>query len=173
MLGDIAKINTGKKDNQDKNTDGKYPFFVRSKNIERINSYSFDGEAILVPGEGKIGEIFHYINGKFDYHQRVYKISDFRINIVSAKYLHQYFKQFFIKEAVRNSVKATVDSLRLPTFTNMNIHLPSFDEQTAIANILQTADKEIELEKAKLEKLKEEKKGLMQRLLIGKKRLEY
>ena len=76
-LGEITEIKTGKKNNEDKVESGAYPFFVRSQTIERINSYSFDGEAILVPGEGGIGSIFHYINGKFDYHQRVYKISNF------------------------------------------------------------------------------------------------
>ena len=61
-----TSINTGKKNNDDKVPDGIYPFFVRSKQIERIDTYSFDGEAIIIPGEGNIGEIFHYINGKFD-----------------------------------------------------------------------------------------------------------
>ncbi|MGA8579416.1 MAG: restriction endonuclease subunit S, partial [Bryobacteraceae bacterium] len=65
-LGDVAHIKTGKKNNEDKVEDGAYPFFVRSQTVERINTYSFDGEAILVPGEGGIGSIFHYINGKFD-----------------------------------------------------------------------------------------------------------
>jgi type I restriction enzyme S subunit len=71
-------VRTGRKNNQDKIEDGTYPFFVRSQHVEQINTYSYDGEAILVPGEGGIGSIFHYICGKFDYHQRVYKISDFR-----------------------------------------------------------------------------------------------
>lgn len=53
----------------------------------------------------------------------------------------------------------------------VKIFIPSIEEQTAIAEILQTADKEIELLKAKAEKLKEQKKGLMQQLLTGKKRL--
>ena len=57
---------------------GIYPFYVRSERIERINSYSFDGEAILTPGDGDIGGIFHYINGKFDFHQRVYKYSNLK-----------------------------------------------------------------------------------------------
>ena len=70
-LGDMSVIYTGKKNNQDKIENGKYPFFVRSQNVERINSYSFDGEAILIPGEGNLGSIVHYINGKFDFHQRV------------------------------------------------------------------------------------------------------
>ena len=73
-IGEVAKINTGKKDTQNKVENGKYPFFVRSQIIEKINSYSYDGEAILTAGDGVgVGKVFHYINGKFDYHQRVYK----------------------------------------------------------------------------------------------------
>lgn len=48
------------------------------------------------------------------------------------------------------------------------IPYPSFKEQSAIASILQTADKEIDLLKQKLEALKRQKKGLMQVLLTGK-----
>lgn len=54
----------------------------------------------------------------------------------------------------------------------IKIFLPSLEEQTAIAQVLQAADKEIQLLKAKTEKLREEKKGLMQVLLTGKKRLK-
>ena len=50
---------------------------------------------------------------------------------------------------------------------------PSVEEQTAIAQVLQAADKEIKLLKAKADKLREQKKGLMQMLLTGKKRLNY
>ncbi len=169
-LGDISNIKTGKKDNQDKSENGEFPFFVRSKNIELIDSYSFDGEAILVPGEGNIGEIFHYIVGKFEYHQRVYKISDFKENVLG-KYIHYYFQKFFIREAIRHSVKATVDSLRLPTFTGMIINLPPFREQNKIATILSDFDDVIENTKTLVEKLQLRKKGLMQQLLTGKTRL--
>jgi type I restriction enzyme S subunit len=51
--------------------------------------------------------------------------------------------------------------------------LPSIEEQTTIAQVLQVANKEISLLKAKAEKLREQKKGLMQVLLTGKIRLNY
>ena len=54
---------------------------------------------------------------------------------------------------------------------NINIKLPSFEEQTAIAEILATADRELQLQKEKLVQLQTQKKGLMQVLLTGKKRL--
>jgi type I restriction enzyme S subunit len=56
-------------------------------------------------------------------------------------------------------------------FFSLKITTPSFEEQTAIAQVLQTADKEIQLLRTKTEKLKEQKKGLMQVLLTGRKRL--
>lgn len=170
-LGDVASIKTGNKNNEDKIANGQYPFFVRSSIVERINTYSYDGEAILIPGEGKIGEIIHYINGKFDYHQRVYKISDF--SNCSGLFLYYYLMYFFGKQAINNSVKACVDSLRLSTFTNMTIIHPPISEQTAIAEVLTAADREIELAKEKLERLRRQKRGLMQQLLIGKKRIKY
>ncbi|MEN6488336.1 MAG: restriction endonuclease subunit S, partial [Smithella sp.] len=74
----LASITTGDKNTQDRIPDGAYPFFVRSLNVERINSFSYDGEAVLTAGDGVgTGKIYHYIKGKFDFHQRVYKISDF------------------------------------------------------------------------------------------------
>ena len=89
-LGDaVLDINTGTRNNEDKVKNGKYPFFVRSQTVEYIDKYRYDCEAILIPGEGNIGEIFHYINGRFDCHQRVYKISNF-ID-VNGKFIYYYF----------------------------------------------------------------------------------
>ncbi|MBK9582008.1 MAG: restriction endonuclease subunit S [Saprospiraceae bacterium] len=59
-------------------------------------------------------------------------------------------------------------------FKKRKVKIPaSIDEQTAIAQVLQAADKEITLLRAKADKLREQKKGLMQILLTGKKRLNY
>ena len=56
-------------------------------------------------------------------------------------------------------------------FFSLIITTPSFKEQIAIAQILMATDKELNLLKAKTEKLKEQKKGMMQVLLTGEKRL--
>ena len=68
--------------------------------------------------------------------------------------------------AGRNKVMNKSDFLKL------ELKIPSFEEQTAIAQVLQTADKEIALLKAKLEQQKLQKKGLMQVLLTGKVRVK-
>src|SRR5580692_4174361 len=79
QIRSFASIGTGAKDTQDRASSGRYPFFVRSPKVERIDSWAFDGEAVLTAGDGVgTGKVFHYIDGKFDYHQRVYRISNFR-----------------------------------------------------------------------------------------------
>lgn len=168
-LGECTKICTGSENNENKTEDGLYPFFVRSENVERINTYAYDGEAILVPGEGGIGKIFHYINGKFNYHQRVYKISDFKF--IDGKYTYYYMYKHFGKYALSNTVKATVDSLRLPTFEEFVIYAPKESIQKQISQILSDMDAEIEALEKELSKYKDLKTGMMQQLLTGKIRL--
>ena len=170
-MGEIARIKTGKRNGEEQVKNGKYPFFVRSNVVARIDSYSFDGEAILVPGEGGIGAIFHYVNGKFDYHQRVYKISDFA-DAIYGKYVYYYMQRYFGEYALSLSVKATVDSLRLPTFEEFSIVLPNnIEEQQAIATILSDMDKKIADLEARRDKYKLIKSGMMQKLLTGQIRL--
>lgn len=170
-LGEVASICTGKRNGDENVPSGKYPFFVRSQEVYKIDTYSYDGEAIMVPGEGGIGSIFHYINGKFDYHQRVYKISDFANNIVG-KFVYYYMRRFFGKYALENSVKATVDSLRLPTFENFEMNIPrTVQEQHAISAVLAKMDDEITALEAKKAKYEAVKQGMMQQLLTGKIRL--
>lgn len=165
-LGEVTDIKTGGRDVQDSVEDGLYPFYIRSEEVKRINSYSFDGEAILIPGEGRLGEIFHYANGKFDVHQRVYRISNF--TDVNAKFILQQMKKDFKRHAMRNTVKATVDSLRLPTIQSFTLFVPSLPEQTAIGSFFQDIDQLISLQQRKLEVFKEQKKTYLKLLFSAK-----
>ncbi|HUX58534.1 MAG TPA: restriction endonuclease subunit S [Bacteroidales bacterium] len=62
--------------------------------------------------------------------------------------------------------------LSMNALKSANFTLPKKEEQTAIAEVLQAANKEIQLLKSKTEKLREQKKWLMQMLLTGKKRFK-
>ncbi|TYT21701.1 hypothetical protein FYJ86_02830 [Corynebacterium urealyticum] len=170
LLGDLTRIKTGSRNNQDKVSSGAYPFFVRSQTVERIDTYSYSGEAVLIPGEGGIGEIFHYINGCHEVHQRVYRISDF--SGISGKFAFYYLQQFFKDHALRNTVKATVDSIRLPIIQSFKMIIPgSIDEQTAIAALLDDTLSEIDTLERRLESARNIKQGMMQELLTGRTRL--
>ncbi len=167
----LASITTGDKNTQDRISDGAYPFFVRSANVERINSFTFDGEAVLTAGDGVgTGKIFHYINGKFDYHQRVYKISDF-CEQLDGHFFYLYFSNNFYSRIMQMTAKSSVDSVRREMIADMKIPLPAPEEQAAISGAFRDVNALI----ASLEKLTAKKRaikqGAMQELLTGKRRL--
>lgn len=170
-IRDIASIGTGSKDTQDRAKNGKYPFFVRSQNIERIDSWSFDGEAVLTAGDGVgTGKVFHYINGKFDYHQRVYRISNFHSD-VSGRYFFYQFSRNFLARIESLTAKSSVDSVRMEAIAGMSIPLPSRGEQDRIVSAIDdAADLVAGLERmiAKKEAIKQ---GVMQQIFSGRTRL--
>lgn len=165
-IEEFAKIKTGDKDTQDRLEEGLYPFYVRSQKVEGINSYSFDGEAVLTSGDGVgVGKIYHYLNGKFDYHQRVYNIHNFRNN-VSGKYFYYYFSNHFYDRVMSMTAKSSVDSVRREMISEMLIPLPpTIEEQKAIATALSDTDALIAGLEKLISKKKAIKQGAMQQLL--------
>jgi type I restriction enzyme S subunit len=138
----VCDISTGDKDTINKEENGNYPFYVRSKNIERISTYTYDEEAILTPGDGDICKIWHYINGKFECHQRVYKLSKF--SEVTGKFLYYFLMQNFENEVFKLSAKSTVDSLRRPMFQNFPIAFGTIEEQNIITYFLDNKTTQID-----------------------------
>ena len=141
-LKGVAKIQTGGKDTLHRKENGEYPFFIRSQTAERIDTWCHDGEAVLTAGDGAVGEIFHYVNGKFDCHQRVYMFYDF--SGVQCKFFFHYFRATLRHETDQGTAKATVESLRLPMLQNFPIVLPPLKEQAAIVRYLDQADEQIQ-----------------------------
>ena len=137
-LKKLVRIKTGGRDTIHKREDGNYPFFIRSQTVERIDTWSHDGKAVLTAGDGAVGEIFHYVNGKFDYHQRVYMFHDF--TDIEGKFFFHYFKATLRHETSQGTAKSTVDSLRLPMLQNFPVVVPPSSEQAAIVRYLDHAD---------------------------------
>lgn len=147
-LKDYSSIETGIKNTEDKIAEGIYPFFVRSQTVEYSDTFSYEGEAILTAGDGVgVGKVFHHYNGKFETHQRVYRICKFKK--LSGRFLFYYISENLNKETSKYNSKSTVDSLRMPTFQRFPLLIPPFEEQTAIAQYLDTKtqaiDKKIKL----------------------------
>jgi type I restriction enzyme, S subunit len=167
----LCSVKTGSRDTQDKVEDGDYPFYVRSPNIERINSYSFDGESVLTVGDGVgTGKVFHYVNGKFEFHQRVYKFSDFKR--ITGKFFYWFMKHHFIFVTEDQNSKSTVDSLRRPLINGFQFVIPSIEEQTQIVEYLdehtKKIDSTIEKETQRTELLKEYRQSLISEVVTGK-----
>lgn len=165
-LVEIVDIKTGNRDTQDKEEGGIYPFFVRSNTVEKINSFAYDGEAILTSGDGVgVGKNFHYIVGKFNYHQRVYNIHNFKKE-VNGKFIFFYFSKFFYRRVIRMSAKNSVDSVRKNMISEMKIPIPIEKEQKKIANFLTALDDKIQQTGEQLAQVQAYKKGLLQQMFV-------
>ena len=134
-LGEIADIGTGKSDKKDAQESGQYPFYVRSKTILRSSKYLYDETAIVIPGEGGVGEIFHFVSGKYDLHQRAYRVS-FTVDEMNPKFGYYYISSFFKEYINRHAVEATVKSIRKPMLVKFEVPVPPLEIQEAIVEIL-------------------------------------
>lgn len=167
---DFCKITTGNSNTQDQKDNGAYPFYIRSATIVKSDKYLFDCEGVITIGDGQIGKVFHYVNGKFDLHQRCYLMFDFKE--IDGRFFYYTFSKFFYERAVKLSAKATVDSVRRDMIAKMKLNIPiSLSEQQTIATILSDMDAEIVELEAKRDKYVAIRQGMMQQLLTGKIRL--
>ena len=125
-LGSMADIGTGSSNRQDESENGIYPFYVRSKNILKSDTFEFDEVAIVIPGEGGIGDIFHYVEGKYALHQRAYRIR-ITTNAVDTKFLYYFMSSSFKQYILTKSVGATAISIRKPMLEGFKVPIPSPD----------------------------------------------
>lgn len=134
-IGDIAEVSTGKSNGNEAQEDGKYPFFIRSQTVKAKDDYEFDEEAIIIPGEGGVGDIFHYVKGKYALHQRVYRIHFFT-NRIYTKFAFHYMRAHFKSYIMQKAVSATVTSIRKPMIEDFQIPVPPLPVQEEIVRIL-------------------------------------
>ncbi|RHI91079.1 restriction endonuclease subunit S [Phocaeicola vulgatus] len=167
----LCSLKTGDKDTVNREENGTYPFYVRSPKIERINSYTFDGEAVLMAGDGVgAGKVFHYVNEKFDYHQRVYNFHNFKH--VTVKYFFYYIRENFKYKIEEGGAKNTVDSVRKSMIQDFLVPIPPLSEQQQIATYLDIKCSKIDYiiatQKKKIAYLQELKQSLITNVVTGK-----
>ena len=138
-LGEVAEIGTGGSNRKDEEENGAYPFYVRSKNILRSSTYQFNETAIIIPGEGGIGDIYHFVNGKYALHQRAYRVH-LHTNELLDKFVYHFMRSNFKVYIVSKSVGATATSIRKPMLESFLIPIPPLAEQERIVSILDKFD---------------------------------
>lgn len=162
-LGDLCSIKTGKRDANHGNPNGKYHFFTCAEKHSYINDYSFDTEAILIAGNGDVGAC-KYFKGKFDAYQRTYVLSDF-VKELNVHFLFLYLNGFLKTFAQAEKQGGTMPYIKLGLLTNLEIRLPTLEEQKRIVAILdEKLGKIAEAKKLREEAIKDTEKILPQTL---------
>lgn len=97
-LGSMADIGTGSSNRQDESENGIYPFYVRSKNILKSDTFEFDEVAIVILVKVELATYFTMLR-KYALHQRAYRIR-ITTNAVDTKFLYYFmsssFKQYIL-----------------------------------------------------------------------------
>ena len=162
LLGQLVKrVTTGKLDANAMVENGTYRFYTCAKNYYQIDKYAFDGESILIAGNGAYLGYIHYYTGKFNAYQRTYVLQDFDLGALFLKY---YLDKHFPARILTEKKEGNTPYIVMATITEAPIAFPSLLEQQKIADCLTTLEQLITAQKQKLEMLRSHKKGLMQQL---------
>ena len=134
-LENLCEIKTGKKDVNQGNPEGKYPFFTCAVEHTYSDTYSYDTEALMIAGNGAVGNVTYY-SGKFEAYQRTYILSDFNKKI-NVKYLN-HFLQGMLKDILKKKVLgSTMPYIKVSFLKNIDIPVPSLQEQEKIVEKLE------------------------------------
>ena len=166
-LDEVCSITTGHKDVNQGCKNGKYPFFTCSRNVFAANSYSFDCEAILVAGNGDVGNL-HYCKGKFEAYQRTYVLKDFSEEV---SYIFHELTYNLMRSLSDGKIGSSIPYITIQQLEGFMLPLPSLPEQRRIAEALSDIDELILALGKLIEKKRNIKTGTMQQLLTGKTRL--
>lgn len=143
-LGDICRIFTGKKDVNQTTKTGKYSFYSCSPNKLLSDEYLYDGEAIIIAGNGSYTGRVRYANEKFDLYQRTYAcvLKDEEEN-TSTKYLYYYLKAKFEPRFIGGTRGSSIPYIVKGDISDFQIHLPSLEKQYEISSVLSNIDNKI------------------------------
>ncbi|MEO1959138.1 MAG: restriction endonuclease subunit S, partial [Nautiliaceae bacterium] len=170
-LGEVAICEDNKRiplnETERKQKKGIYPYWGSTKIMDYVDDYIFDGEYVLLSEDGgyfydyKEKPIAFYVNGKFWANNHIHVLKINKGN--SAKFIYYTLAHKNILAYIIGGTRTKLnqkDMLKIKIFTP-----PTLAEQQKIADFLSAVDEKIEITAKKIKKLKEYKKGLLQKLL--------
>lgn len=166
-LGDVCKITTGKKDVNEGNPSGQYPFFTCAREYTYSDNYSFECEAILVAGNGEVGNLNYYF-GRFEAYQRTYVLYGFDADTI---YIWHALRFGLAASLGIGKIGSSIPYIKKSDLTGFELPLPAPEEQAAIAATISDMSAELAALEVRRDKAREIKQGMMQELLTGKIRL--
>ena len=162
-LGEMLKIGHGKDYKNLKS--GNVPVYGTGGYMTSVNDFLYEGKTVCIGRKGTIDKP-QYHSGKIWTVDTLFYTYDFKS--LNPKYL---FYKFCLIDWLSMNEASGVPSLTAKNIEDIQIAIPTEKEQTAIANVLSSMDKEIETLNTKLEKYRNLKTAMMHQLLTGKIRL--
>ena len=161
-LGDFLPVITGKKNANVSSTQGKYPFFSCSQDYAWTDDYSFEGDAILVAGNGDFNVKFY--SGKFEAYQRTYVLIPYNPRYAAWLFYAVKYNLDKITIAARGSVIKFITKGNLEDFT---FHAPMVLDDFEIIDHFSSINTQIANNRAENMKLAEIRDTILPKLMSG------
>lgn len=161
-LCNLCSIVTGKKDANQMRENGQYKFFTCSKDDYYIDTYSFEGESLIISGNGEIGLIKFY-SGKFDAYQRTYVLQNFLCDPI---FLKSVLEEKLPRVVNKEKNIGAMPYITIGTLNNILIPLPNDNAQLKVKEIIQKLELRIKNESQILIDFEIQKKYLLNNLFI-------
>ena len=128
----MLNITTGNKDANHFSENGKYIFFTCSMTPLKSNTYSFDNEAILLPGNGaNVGKSI-YFKGKFEVYQRTYVLENKLKIFQNILFYKLIFDALWINNIEKYLIGSAIPYIKYDNVWSFLFPLPPLAEQKRI-----------------------------------------
>ncbi|WP_254257782.1 restriction endonuclease subunit S, partial [Lactococcus lactis] len=163
-LGDITKISTGKLDANAMVENGKYDFYTSGIKKYRINVAAFEGPSITIAGNGATVGYMHLADNKFNAYQRTYVLQEF---LVDRSFIFSEIGNKLPKKIKQEARTGNIPYIVMDMLTELKLSIPQNNlEQQKIGSFFKQLDETIALHQCKLDLLKEQKKGFLQKMFV-------
>ena len=167
-LGDVAELYQPQTIQSEDLSQTGYPVYGANGLIGYYNSYNHEYPQVVITCRGSSCGTVNFTPGKCWITGNAMVLNVDNNRDVNKSFFYYLISNSSFVNLISGSGQPQI--VRQPLL-KFELHIPTLKEQTAIAEVLTAADREIELAKEKLERLRRQKRGLMQQLLTGKKRV--
>jgi len=146
--------------------------FITEEKFNSIKKGKLKKDDLVITMRGSIGSVARFSGEQFDTALINAQMSIIRPISVNSDYLWSALNSIIMPRYLKKITSGSAQpQLTKKDVEKIPVILPTLPEQKKIASILSTWDKAIELKEKLIEQKKEQKKGLMQKLLTGEVRL--
>jgi len=164
-LNELCNITTGKHDANHAKEGGLYRFYTCASQYLFCDTFKFDGDCLILPGNGaNVGDVYKY-SGKFDAYQRTYVLCNIKSDIIAFDFLYYFFLFKWRTHGTAKQYGAATNYIVLSNFTDFNVYFPPLPEQRTIVARLDSVFAQIDALKANAEKQLSEARKLFQKAL--------
>jgi type I restriction enzyme S subunit len=164
FIPDVAQISTGKVDANHASINGKYKFYTCAYEPLLSDTFSFNDELIILPGNGaNVGHVEFY-KGKIEAYQRTYVLHEIAI---CPRYLYWHLKRFWKEVNLEKQYGSATNYIKMGNFTEYKLPLAPLAEQQQIAQKLDELLAQVDTLKTRLDAIPKILKRFRQSVLAA------